>query len=76
MKSKKRVDCPVCGESFHLDSWLKIGQQVLCPECEETLEVVSLKPITLDSVFSMETEDLEGQDWMAGDSNKRIFKSS
>ena len=59
MRSKKRVECPTCGESFHLDNWVKKGYQVLCPNCEEMLEVVNLKPIALDCVFSTELAEFD-----------------
>ena len=62
MKSKKRVECPSCGESFHLENWMRIGQQVLCPNCEEMLEVVNTNPLTLDFVFTNELAEFDGED--------------
>jgi lysine biosynthesis protein LysW len=64
MKSKKRVECPTCRNSFHLENWVKIGHQILCPHCEEMLEVVSQKPITLECVYASEFADIEEQDWL------------
>ena len=62
MKSKKRVECPTCGESFHLDNWIRIGAQLLCPYCEEFLEVVKLKPITVNCVYSNDWENSEANE--------------
>lgn len=59
MKSKKRVDCPTCRERFHLDSWLRIGDQLLCPHCEELLEVVKMNPISLGYVNTIDSVEFE-----------------
>lgn len=66
MTSKKRVACPVCGEMFHLHQWLKKGAQLLCPYCEEMLEVVNLKPIEVDCVSSPGGLYGEELDWDVG----------
>ena len=71
MKSKKRAECPTCGETFYLANWLRIGAQLLCPNCEEMLEVVKLKPITMDCVYSTEVVDVEEEDWNVDDYQKR-----
>ena len=74
MKSKKRVECPTCGEMFYLQNWLKKGAQLLCPYCEEMLEVVSLKPIEVDCVFSLGEMDAEDLDWDVGVWPKNITR--
>ena len=62
MKSKTRVVCPTCRETFYLDNWLRLGIQVNCPNCEELLEVVNLRPFTLDCVYSTDWGDFEEED--------------
>jgi len=52
MKAVKRIECPTCGKTFKLDGRLKKGAQLLCPFCEELLEVIRFKPITLGCVYS------------------------
>jgi lysine biosynthesis protein LysW len=72
MKSKKRVECPICRETFHLENWLKIGNQVYCPNCEELLEVVNLKPFTLDFAYTADWGDYEEEDREMRVSRKQI----
>jgi len=59
MNSKKRVECPTCRESFNLANWLKIGTQILCPNCEELLQVVKMNPTTVECVYSSNYYDDE-----------------
>lgn len=42
------ADCPECNAILRFRKPLKAGQLVACPECEETLEVVSLRPLELN----------------------------
>lgn len=41
------ADCPECDARLRYHKQLRVGQLVVCPECEETLEVVSLDPLKL-----------------------------
>ena len=74
MSSKKRVECPICGEMFQLHHWLKKGTQLLCPYCEEMLEIVNLKPIEVDCVYSPGGLLGEDSDWDAGDWQKKASR--
>jgi lysine biosynthesis protein LysW len=40
--------CPLCGEKVRVGTKPWIGQEVDCPACDATLEVVSLRPLSLD----------------------------
>lgn len=40
--------CPLCGEKVKVGTKPWIGQEVDCPACDATLEVVSLRPLSLD----------------------------
>ena len=42
------ADCPECNSRLRFHKSLKIGQLMVCPECDETLEVASLRPLELD----------------------------
>ena len=39
--------CPECQARLRFHKPLKMGQLISCPECEETLEVISLLPLEL-----------------------------
>jgi lysine biosynthesis protein LysW len=41
------ADCPECDVRLRFHKPLKLGQLMVCPECEETLEVISLHPLAL-----------------------------
>lgn len=62
MKSKKTVECPTCGETVHLESWLRAGVQFLCPFCEELLEIIKLKPVVVNCVYSTDHAEYEEVD--------------
>jgi alpha-aminoadipate carrier protein LysW len=56
--------CPDCGHGIKLDSRTKEGQQVMCPNCDADLEVISLDPPELDwAYFEPEEEEEEEEDW-------------
>ena len=40
--------CPLCGEKIKIVTRPWLGQEVGCPACDAGLEVVSLKPLSLD----------------------------
>lgn len=41
------ADCPECDARLRFHKPLKMGQLIICPECEETLEVIALRPLEL-----------------------------
>jgi lysine biosynthesis protein LysW len=41
------ADCPECTSVLRFHKSLRVGQLVVCPDCDETLEVVSLHPLDL-----------------------------
>jgi C4-type Zn-finger protein len=47
-KESKSALCPLCRDSIHLNSHVKIGDRIICPGCDAQLEVVSLIPAELD----------------------------
>ena len=42
------ANCPECGANLQFHKPPKLGQLVACPECDETLEVVLLRPLELN----------------------------
>ncbi|MBL7202012.1 MAG: lysine biosynthesis protein LysW [Anaerolineae bacterium] len=64
--TKARVSiarCPDCGEKIKMEGLVRIGTQVVCPECDAELEVVETQPITLDWVYEDEDEEEDTDDW-------------
>ena len=39
--------CPLCDEEVDLDDDVEISEVVVCPSCENELELVSLEPLQL-----------------------------
>ena len=59
-----RADCPDCGARITVPSPVRIGQQVLCPNCDAELEVIDTNPVELDWVYEDEENDEdEDEDW-------------
>lgn len=42
------ADCPSCATRIYLSRRPRLGDIIICRECEETLEVVRLTPLELD----------------------------
>lgn len=40
--------CPACGEDIKFDEDLEIGQNTVCPKCQELLVVVMTDPLIFD----------------------------
>lgn len=40
--------CPACGVDVHLKDSTQVGQNVVCPRCQELLAVITLDPIMLE----------------------------
>lgn len=53
--------CPSCDEDVQLKGAPKIGQQVVCPHCEVTLEVIDTDPLELD--WAELDDDWDDDDW-------------
>jgi lysine biosynthesis protein LysW len=55
--------CPECEAEINFGTpvEVRVGDQVLCPECDIELEVISTKPLTLDYV--LDDEDWDDEDW-------------
>ena len=61
--SSKKTWCPECDATLvYSASKMKLGSFVECPECEVTLEVVSLNPFAVDYVIDDEDWDEEEED--------------
>ena len=53
--------CPECEAKINFDKPVEVGERVFCPECDIELEVISVKPLTLD--YAPDDEDWEEEDW-------------
>jgi lysine biosynthesis protein LysW len=55
--------CPECEADIDFGNPVeaKVGDRVICPECDMELEVISAKPLILDYIF--DDEDWEEEDW-------------
>lgn len=40
--------CPACGEDIKFEEGLQVGQNTLCPKCQELLAVVMIEPLIFD----------------------------
>ncbi|MFN2152807.1 MAG: hypothetical protein ACK2T5_14480 [Anaerolineales bacterium] len=54
--------CPLCGEKVRVGTKPWIGQEVDCPACDATLEVVSLRPLSLDWPYDDEGYEIDSED--------------
>lgn len=50
------TECPECAAELDLAPDVKEGEIVVCPDCGVELEVVSLKPITLELAPEVEED--------------------
>ena len=61
--------CPLCGEKIKFVSKPWMGQEVECPACDAWLEVVTLRPLSLDwpyddeGYYETEYEDYENEEY-------------
>jgi lysine biosynthesis protein LysW len=63
-KNKLRARCPSCGAWVNLRDTAEVWDLVECPECNTLLEVVDLRPPTLDYASSdLAEEDWEEDEW-------------
>jgi len=58
--------CPSCGENISIGDHPQIGQYLLCPICDEKVEIINLNPIVLDWMYLPEDNSYnydEYEDW-------------
>lgn len=58
-----RASCPDCGEGIQLQGLARIGQKVICPNCDAELEVIETDPVELDWVYDDDSDEDEDEDW-------------
>jgi lysine biosynthesis protein LysW len=56
------AQCPDCGNKITLKGTLRIGQEVVCPECDAVLEVVDTEPVELDWAYDDDFDDEDEDD--------------
>lgn len=61
-KTKLRARCPSCGAWVNLRDNAEVWDLVDCPECNTQLEVVDLRPPTLDHANSDDSE-WDDEEW-------------
>ena len=54
-----KARCPNCGSTVRLEQKPELESLVFCPECDETLEVVSVNPLRLDWAYDDEDDDYD-----------------
>ena len=63
-KGRQRARCPACNAWVTLRDTAEVWDLVNCPECQTMLEIVELRPPTLDYADSSADEDWdEVDDW-------------
>ena len=57
--------CPECDARFPIPSTARPGDLLRCPECNESLEVISLNPLELERGLGLENDLLleEEDEW-------------
>ncbi len=65
-KGRTRARCPACGNRVFLRDQAEVWDSVTCPSCNAQLEIVDLRPPTLDyadhAANDWDDDDEEG-DW-------------
>jgi lysine biosynthesis protein LysW len=52
-----RAECPECGETVELRENARVGDRVVCVECNTELEILSLYPLELDYALDEDWEE-------------------
>ena len=52
-----KATCPDCGDKIALRSTVRMGQKVVCPNCDAELEVVETEPVELDWAYDDDFDD-------------------
>ncbi|MCO5185751.1 MAG: hypothetical protein M9928_03160 [Anaerolineae bacterium] len=67
MIENQHAYCPECDTRIRFYKRPKLGAIVTCPECDEILEVVSLRPIELEwsteEYYDDDTSSTDESDW-------------
>ena len=63
--SHQKARCPECLAAIWLKDTIELWDPITCPECHTALEVIKLRPLTLDYIEGWEAEDWEenAEDW-------------
>ncbi len=51
--------CPECNASLELPTGLKPWDRIFCKACGVELEIITLKPLSLDVVVDLDEDDFE-----------------
>jgi alpha-aminoadipate/glutamate carrier protein LysW len=62
-KTKLRARCPSCGSWVNLRDNAEVWDLVDCTDCNTLLEVVDLRPPTLDYAKSQDDNEWDDEDW-------------
>ena len=62
MSGEIKVKCPVCDESFELDSDLEVGDTVCCSGCCVDLRITKLNPPKLEEVMDSGDDSYDDED--------------
>jgi lysine biosynthesis protein LysW len=68
-KGKIRARCPACNALVTLRDNVEVWDIVTCPECQTVLEVVDLRPPTLDYA----NDEMDGDSWEEDDEDWEGF---
>jgi lysine biosynthesis protein LysW len=55
------AECPECESYIRFHNKPKVGQLIICPECEERLEVREVSPLKLDWAFEDYDPDVDDE---------------
>ncbi len=68
--------CPACGEDVRIKEYPQVGQNLVCPRCQELLSVVTLDPIILELYkISVNNEWTNADKQEAAKRHERKFKN-
>lgn len=59
--SPQAASCPVCKQKFMLQSYVTVGSNLACVNCESTLRVDSSRPLKLTLVPYKQTLNADGR---------------
>lgn len=61
------VGCPSCDEDIRLKGEIRLGKQVMCPNCGADLEIINTNPIDLDWSYEdhdyVDYDNIDDDDW-------------
>lgn len=58
-----RARCPHCAARIPISREAQIGDRLLCPDCDEALEIVSLSPPRLYWALDAPSESMRVSSW-------------